>query len=190
MASTDAAAAASTVTTNAVKSQHAAPSAQRTAVSSQPQQRQQQLQQQAEPRKKGIADEPFVLLCPKGDMHNLVMQNVRTCLLCLQHIAVLGTAADGVILNPGTGAPTAPIPRHLVTVFHSAAAPQMTVEQYAARIATYSTYGADGIAYALVLLGRFVKATQRLPSQLTVHRLLLVCVSVAMKANSDLFYKN
>jgi hypothetical protein len=116
-------------------------------------------------------------------------ESVAACLAALQRIAATALAADNVTLD-SSGVPTQPLSKQALTPFHSSCVPPMTVLQYASRIATYSGYGIDGLIFGLVLLARYSRCTGRLPNMLTVHRLLLVCTAVAMKANSDFFYKN
>ena len=96
----------------------------------------------------------------------------------------------GIRVHPATGAVLDPLPAGMATCFHSGSVPPFTVPDYGARIVDTARYGSLGVMSGLVLLGRYVHATGRLPTLLDIHRLLLICVTVAMKANSDYFLKN
>jgi hypothetical protein len=89
-------------------------------------------------------------------------------------------------LAPDVASPGSPA----VTPFHSSAVPPVPLAQYAHRIVHFSGYGAFGVQIGLALLGRYTKATGRVPTPLTAHRLLATCIIVGMKANCDLFVRN
>jgi hypothetical protein len=114
---------------------------------------------------------------------------VAACLSAVQRISEQTLAEQSIDLDK-MGMPLQPLEAAQLTPFHSSIVPPMTVLQYASRVATYSGYGLDGLIYGLVLMARYTSCTDTFPSLLTVHRLLLVCTAVAMKANSDFFYKN
>eukprot|EP00672_Neobodo_designis_P008258 CAMPEP_0174877888 /NCGR_PEP_ID=MMETSP1114-20130205/82480_1 /TAXON_ID=312471 /ORGANISM="Neobodo designis, Strain CCAP 1951/1" /LENGTH=308 /DNA_ID=CAMNT_0016113275 /DNA_START=328 /DNA_END=1254 /DNA_ORIENTATION=- len=68
------------------------------------------------------------------------------------------------------------------TPFHSSAAPPFTVVDYAQALLGGSKYGIQAAALALGLMRRWAVTTRRFPGCLTVHRLLLACCIVGLKA--------
>ncbi len=118
-----------------------------------------------------------------------VNQVVGACVTALERAAIQRTQQLGIQFDQQTGALLNPPSAEEVTPVHSTVVPSFSVVAYAQRLAVYTGYGAEGMLFGLVLIARAMRRGVDV-TLLTVHRMLLVALAVAMKANADLFYKN
>jgi len=77
-----------------------------------------------------------------------------------------------------------------VTPFHSSSIPPISVVAYAKRLVRYCKSGNAAIVLGTVLLARYLKANREQLTPLTLHRLLLASVVVAIKGHYDIYYSN
>jgi len=112
---------------------------------------------------------------PQHELNETVSKDIFSSLAAINRIA----ESNAIVCSPEDATP-----------FHSSVVPPMNLEQYAHRIAKYSGCGEIGLALGFVLMLRYWKATGTQPEGLTIHRLLLASVVVAMKTHSDFFYQN
>ncbi|KAL3349565.1 hypothetical protein AABB24_022600 [Solanum stoloniferum] len=80
--------------------------------------------------------------------------------------------------------------RGVVTVFHGARAPVLTVQQYIERIFKYSNCSPSCFVVAYIYLERFLSLTDCLLTSLNVHRLLITSIMLAVKFVDDDCYNN
>ncbi len=78
----------------------------------------------------------------------------------------------------------------LLTPFHSVAEPPIALSQYMDLVDRHTHCGEEAVLAAMIIIGRYCKATRTLPSALCMHRLLLVATRVAVKALHDVFRSN
>jgi hypothetical protein len=102
----------------------------------------------------------------------------------LQQLAAACSSVEAFMDNNG------PAVHPVLEGFASSAVPPITLSDYAMNIAKQCSHREMGPALGLVLLLRIWSIHDAAPSILTVHRLLLACTQLAMKAHYDDFYCN
>mmetsp|Transcript_55346 Transcript_55346/g.177491 ORF Transcript_55346/g.177491 Transcript_55346/m.177491 type:complete len:355 (-) Transcript_55346:131-1195(-) len=77
------------------------------------------------------------------------------------------------------------------TCFHAVCAPQISIDDYLARIARYFHCSDECFVVALMYIDRLVKLhPDFVVSSLNVHRLLVTAITLAAKFHDDVFYSN
>ncbi|KAI8025170.1 Cyclin-U4-1 [Camellia lanceoleosa] len=78
-----------------------------------------------------------------------------------------------------------------ISVFHGLTRPTISIESYLERIFKYANCSPSCFIVAYVYLDRFVQRQPSLPiNSLSVHRLLITSVMVAVKFMDDIYYNN
>ena len=76
------------------------------------------------------------------------------------------------------------------TRFHSSRTPQISMWDYMKRIGKYSGCSPECLIICLILLDRYVQASQVPITFRNVHRLTIACVLVTAKLRDDIYYSN
>lgn len=76
------------------------------------------------------------------------------------------------------------------TIFHSTRIPQISVWDYARRIARYSYCSPECFVLSIIYLDRYVAATNCPITFRNVHRLMITAVVVSVKIRDDTYYTN
>jgi len=80
---------------------------------------------------------------------------------------------------------------HRATIFHAAAPPQISIQDYLARIAKYYQCSHGCLILGLIYIDRLVKLhPDFVVSSLNIHRLLSTSIMLAAKFHDDVFYSN
>lgn len=111
------------------------------------------------------------------------------CALQLQSIGLAGlvTALASVL----RGLASLGCAAHKTTLFHASTAPQISIQEYLARLAKYYHCSEGCLVLGLVYIDRLVKLhSDFVVSNLNIHRLLATGVMLAAKFHDDVFYSN
>lgn len=80
---------------------------------------------------------------------------------------------------------------HKLTVFHSSAAPPITIQAYLKRLATHTRCTDECLVLAVVYIDRIMRLwPDFVVSAMNVHRLLATALTVAIKFHDDAMYSN
>jgi hypothetical protein len=104
-------------------------------------------------------------------------------------LSAIAAFAASVSLADAASQSTKPAPSSS-TVFLSNAAPGVSLVAYGRRLLKYNHCPPMGIMLGVALMARYCRATGHSPNVLSVHRLLLTSVVVALKSHFDIFYSN
>ncbi|OAQ26206.1 cyclin-related 2, partial [Linnemannia elongata AG-77] len=80
-----------------------------------------------------------------------------------------------------------------ITLFHSRAIPNISIEAYLSRILQYAPFQNEVLLIILLYFDRIgggCKPTQLIINSFNIHRLLITSILVACKFSSDVFYPN
>mmetsp|Transcript_41893 Transcript_41893/g.129499 ORF Transcript_41893/g.129499 Transcript_41893/m.129499 type:complete len:271 (-) Transcript_41893:728-1540(-) len=118
---------------------------------------------------------------PAMSFYSATWPTARACTAALESLTVASER-----LGPRTLRGDSPD----VTPFHSESVPPVRLDLYVRHLLSSCGYGWHGFALAIAVLRRYCNATGALPCALTVHRLMLACITVATKASYDRFVRN
>lgn len=78
-----------------------------------------------------------------------------------------------------------------ITVFHSRKAPSISILNYLARIHQLAHCSESCFIVAFIYIDRLLQKNPEFPlNSLSIHRLILACVFMAIKFNDDIYYDN
>ncbi|GAB4829601.1 hypothetical protein Ancab_019269 [Ancistrocladus abbreviatus] len=80
--------------------------------------------------------------------------------------------------------------KDVLTVFHGARAPSISIQQYIDRIYKYAGCSPSCFIVAYIYVDRYLERADAHLTSFNVHRLLITCITVAAKFIDDAFFNN
>jgi hypothetical protein len=109
---------------------------------------------------------------------------------CEQNTAWYTVQLEDACLASASGLPTEAPANEPLTVFHSKFLPNLSLFELSTALGRASKCGSEELLIALVLMCRYVATTRTRVTAHMMHRLYVVCLQMAMKAHSDVYYRN